>query len=235
MVWSKERYRLRVAAKSTHAKSCAKIWRSRAYGIPLMARYEPRDTFYRKARGQGLPSRAAFKLEELIARFRLARSGARVADLGCAPGGWLAILARAVGTHGRVVGIDLAQCPAPADNVMTVVGDIYDPALRDEVAALLAGPADLVTSDLSPKLTGIAESDQARSAELLARALEFAHGVLKSEGTMVAKLFMGIEFSQNKAIFARAFAKVEIAHTRASRPGSAELFLIARGFRAGLR
>src|ERR1700719_2811685 len=99
-----------------------------------MARYEPRDKFYRKARAAGLPSRAAYKLEELIVRFKLAQPGARVADLGCAPGGWLAILCRAVGVNGRVVGIDLAQCCAPASNVVTIAGDIREAAMRLEVA-----------------------------------------------------------------------------------------------------
>jgi 23S rRNA (uridine2552-2'-O)-methyltransferase len=195
-----------------------------------MARYDPHDKFYRKAREQGLPSRAAFKLEELIARFKLARPGARVADLGCAPGGWLAILARAVGANGLVVGIDLAQCRALAPNVVTIAGDIRDAIVRTEVAARLGGSADLITSDLSPKLTGIADRDQAQSAELLSIALEFAHGVLKPDGALIVKLFMSSEFPQTKANFARAFAKVEVTHTKASRPGSSELYLIARGF-----
>jgi len=198
-----------------------------------MARYEPRDKFYRKAREEGLPSRAAFKLEELIARFKLARPGARVADLGCAPGGWLAILARAVGPNGRIVGIDLAQCRAPAPNVVTIGGDLREAVVRTEVAERLGGSADLITSDLSPKLTGIAARDQAQSAELLTLALEFADSVLKPGGTLVAKLFMSGEFGEIKGAFARAFAKVEIAHTKASRPGSSELYLVARGFRAG--
>jgi 23S rRNA (uridine2552-2'-O)-methyltransferase len=198
-----------------------------------MARYEPRDKFYRKAREEGLPSRAAFKLEELIARFKLVRAGARVVDLGCAPGGWLAILARAVGVGGRVVGIDLEQCRAPGPNVITIAGDLRDAAVRSEVVARLGDDADLITCDLSPKLSGIAERDQARSAELLAVALEFADEVLKPEGVLVAKIFMGGEFVGIKAKFARVFAKVEIAHTKASRPGSSELYLIARGFHAG--
>jgi 23S rRNA (uridine2552-2'-O)-methyltransferase len=198
-----------------------------------MARYEPRDKFYRKAREAGLPSRAAFKLEELIARFKLVGRGARVIDLGCAPGGWLAILARAVGESGRVIGIDLAQCRAPGPNVSTIAGDFREAAVRVEVAERLGSAADLITCDLSPKLTGIAERDQARSAELLAVALEFAGDVLKPDGLMVAKLFMGREFVETKAAFARAFAKVEVAQTKASRPGSSELYLIARGFGAG--
>jgi len=198
-----------------------------------MSRYDPHDKFYRKARAEGLPSRAAFKLEELVTRFKLARPGARVADLGCAPGGWLAILAQAVGASGLVVGIDLAQCRPPARNVVTIAADIRDAAVRTEVVTRLGGTADLITSDLSAKLTGIADRDQVQSAELLMNALEFAHGVLKPDGTLVAKLFMGDAFAQNKANFARAFAKVEITHTKASRRGSSELYLIARGFRPG--
>jgi 23S rRNA (uridine2552-2'-O)-methyltransferase len=198
-----------------------------------MARYDPHDKFYRKARAAGLPSRAAFKLEELIARFKLARADACVIDLGCAPGGWLAILARAVGSNGRVVGIDLDECRAPASNVVTIAGDIRDAAIRAEVAARLGGAADLITSDLSPKLTGIADRDQARSAELLTIALDLARGgVLKPNGAMIAKLFMGGEFVEIKRAFEHAFDKVEIAHTKASRPGSSELYLVARGLRA---
>jgi 23S rRNA (uridine2552-2'-O)-methyltransferase len=197
-----------------------------------MARYDPHDKFYRKARAAGLPSRAAFKLEELVARFKLARAGAGVIDLGCAPGGWLAILARAVGSSGRVVGIDLAQCRSMGPNVVTIAGDIRDDSMRAEVAERLGGAADLITSDLSPKLSGIADRDQARSAELLMIALDFARGgALKPNGAMIAKLFMGGEFAETKRAFERAFSKVEIAHTKASRPGSSELYLVARGLR----
>lgn len=198
-----------------------------------MARYDPRDKFYRKARTAGLPSRAAFKLEELIARFKLVRAGAHVIDLGCAPGGWLAILARAVGSSGRVVGIDLDECPALAVNVITIAGDFRETAIRTEVIARLGGAADLVTSDLSPKLTGIADRDQARSADLITIALDFAcGGALKPNGAMVAKLFMGGEFVGIRRAFEGVFDKVEVAHTKASRPGSSELYLIARGLRA---
>src|SRR5690348_4489807 len=114
-----------------------------------MARYEPHDKFYRKAKDKGLPSRAAFKLEELLERMRLP-AGARVIDLGCAPGGWLAILSRAVGANGRVIGIDLAPCGKFGPAVETVVADIRDPALPATIKEKLGGPADLVTSDLSP-------------------------------------------------------------------------------------
>ena len=141
-----------------------------------MATYEPHDKFYRKARERGLPSRAAFKIEEIIARNRLvvAGSGARIVDLGCAPGGWLAILVVAAGADGRVVGVDLAQVKNPPAGAIAIVGDILDDAVTARVQHELGGRADLVTSDLAPKLTGIAARDEARSRELIDSALSFA-------------------------------------------------------------
>jgi 23S rRNA (uridine2552-2'-O)-methyltransferase len=199
-----------------------------------MARYQPHDRFYHKARAQGLPSRAAFKLEEMIARFKLIRPGARVADLGCAPGGWLAVLARSAGPDGRVVGVDLAQCAIAANNVSIIAGDIHDVRVRAEVTARLGGPADLVTCDIAPKLSGIADHDQARSQELLEAGLSFARTILKPGGAMVAKLFMGAGFENALAPFREAFAQIDLTRTKATRPGSSELYLIARGNRAPL-
>ncbi len=195
-----------------------------------MARYQYRDHFYRKANESGLPSRAAFKLDELLVRFKLVGKGSRVIDLGCAPGGWLAILTRTVGNKGRVVGVDLAACPQTAPNVITIAGDIADPAVRLKVAQALGSAADLVTSDLAPKLTGIAERDQAKSQELIKAALELARALLKPGGAMIVKVFMGPGFEDMRALLTRDFAQVEAVRTRASRPGSSELYLVAQGF-----
>jgi 23S rRNA (uridine2552-2'-O)-methyltransferase len=197
-----------------------------------MATYEPRDKYYRKARERGLPSRAAFKIEELIARQKLVARGARVADLGCAPGGWLAILARAAGAGGRVVGVDLARCANPPAGVVTIVGDILEQATVDRVVAELGGPADVVTCDLAPKLTGIAARDEARAADLMEAALAFARRALRPGGAMVAKVFMGAEFKRIVAEFERHFDRVEVTRTAATRPGSSELYIVASGFRA---
>jgi 23S rRNA (uridine2552-2'-O)-methyltransferase len=199
--------------------------------VALMARYEPHDKFYRKAREQGLKSRAAFKIEEIIERFKLVREGARVIDLGCAPGGWLVILARAVGARGRVVGVDLAACQSSAPNVVTITGDVRDATIRATIAEKISAQADLVTSDLAPKLSGIKERDQALALELQMTALEFARAQLRPGGAMVAKVFMGEGFDEIKASFARTFDKVEIVRTRATRPGSSELYVVARNFR----
>jgi 23S rRNA (uridine2552-2'-O)-methyltransferase len=220
-----------VAAGNRAVILCAAISDKRA-----MATYTPRDKFYRKARAQGLASRAAFKIEELIGRFKLARPGAKIVDLGCAPGGWLEILARAVGENGLVVGVDLVACASRIVGVITIAGDIREPAVAAAITARLGGPADLITSDLAPKLSGIAARDQARSAELIEAAIGVAEHSLRPGGAMVAKLFMGGDFEQSVAEFRRRFRDVQIARTEATRPGSSELYVVARDFyRAGER
>jgi len=197
-----------------------------------MARYQYRDRFYRKAEELGLPSRAAFKLEELLARFKLLGEGDRVIDLGCAPGGWLSILAGVVGNSGRVVGIDVSLCGKTSANVITLAADVAAPEVRSRVAAAMGSAADLVTSDLAPKLSGIVERDQARSTQLLEAALGLARSSLKPGGAMIAKIFMGPGFDEMRELFTSDFARVDVVRTRASRRGSSELYVVARGFQA---
>jgi 23S rRNA (uridine2552-2'-O)-methyltransferase len=197
-----------------------------------MATYQPHDKYYRKARAQGLVSRAAFKIEEIITRSRLVRRDARIVDLGCAPGGWLVILARAVGPAGRVVGVDLTRCANPPPPAVTIVGDITDVETLERAIAALGGPADLVTSDLAPKLSGITVRDQAQSERLLTAARNFARRALKPGGALVAKVFMGGDFKQILEDFERDFQHVEVTRPAATRPGSSELYVVARGFKS---
>jgi 23S rRNA (uridine2552-2'-O)-methyltransferase len=196
-----------------------------------VAKYEPRDKYYRKAREQGLPSRAAFKIEELIERIKLPPD-ARVIDLGCAPGGWLAILGARVGRNGRVIGVDLAPCGNFGATVETLVADIRDAALPDILEEKLGRPADLVTSDLAPKLTGIRARDDAQFEELIDSALMIASRTLRPGGTMVAKLFMSGTFKEILTRIESHFKKVDVTKVKATRPGSSELYVIARGFRS---
>ncbi len=146
------------------------------------------------------------------------------------------ILARAVGENGLVVGVDLVACASRIVGVITIAGDIREPAVAAAITARLGGPADLITSDLAPKLSGIAARDQARSAELIEAAIGVAEHSLRPGGAMVAKLFMGGDFEQSVAEFRRRFRDVQIARTEATRPGSSELYVVARDFyRAGER
>ncbi|HYZ34002.1 MAG TPA: RlmE family RNA methyltransferase [Crenalkalicoccus sp.] len=188
------------------------------------------DPYVRAAREQGLRSRAAFKLDELDQRFRLLRPGARVVDLGAAPGGWTQVAARRVGERGRVVALDLLPMdPVPGATVLQ--GDFQDAAAEAAVIAALDGPADLVLSDMAPNTTGHAATDHLRIMALAELALDFALRVLAPGGAFVAKVFQGGSERALLEILKRRFAVVRHAKPPASRKDSAELYVVATGFR----
>jgi 23S rRNA (uridine2552-2'-O)-methyltransferase len=194
--------------------------------------YRRKDALYRKAKAGGLRSRAAFKLEDLDRR--VLRPGDHVLDLGCWPGGWLQVASQRVGSEGRVVGVDIRRLePIAAANVRTVQGDIAEPETIGAIERALEGPADVVLSDLSPPLSGIRDRDEARASDLVRAALAVAERVLRPGGTFVCKVFMNSEYAKLLEIVDRRFADVSATRSRATRKGSAELYLIARGFRGG--
>jgi len=192
--------------------------------------YERKDRLYRKAKTEGLRSRAAFKLEDLDRG--LLHAGDRVLDLGCWPGGWLQVAARRVGDGGRVVGIDLRKLdPIAAANVRLIQGDVAEEATVEAIARALEGPADVVLSDLSPALSGIRDRDEARAGELVRLALRVTDRVLRPGGSFVCKVFMNSRYGEVRAAVVRAFTDVSATRSQATRKGSAELYVIARGFR----
>jgi 23S rRNA (uridine2552-2'-O)-methyltransferase len=191
-----------------------------------------RDPYHRRAKQQGYRSRAAFKLLELDARERLLRPGGRVLDLGAAPGGWMQVALERVGPAGRVVGIDLARIePLPAANAAALRGDLRDPATAEALRAALGGAADVVLSDLSPKLTGVRATDIARSLELVETAARLAAEVLRPGGAFVAKLFAAPETDALLARLRGGFAALRIVDPEASRKASSEFYVVAKGFR----
>ncbi len=191
-----------------------------------------RDPYYRRAKREGYRSRAAYKLAELDDRERLIRPGARVLDLGCAPGGWMQVALERVGERGRVVGIDLAPVAPLADPRAVVVrGDLRDEATVDAAAAALCGPADVVLSDLAPKLSGVRDTDIARSLELLAAAFAVARRLLRPGGGFVAKVFESPDTESAIRSLRPAFAALRLASPEATRRSSSELYLVGKGFR----
>jgi 23S rRNA (uridine2552-2'-O)-methyltransferase len=184
----------------------------------------------RKARAQGYRSRAAFKLIEVNSRERLLIPGFRVADLGAAPGGWSQVAAEKVGPRGKVVAIDLLEM-APVPGVAALRGDFREPVMRAAIASAAGGKFDAVLSDLSPNLSGIASSDQARAAELVRSALEFSREHLKPEGSFLVKVFQGAEFEAVLREIRQAFQKVRVLKPAASRDESRETYLLARVLR----
>ncbi len=188
------------------------------------------DPYVRAAKAQGFRSRAAFKLIELDEKHRLLRPGARVVDLGAAPGGWTQVAVRAVGERGKVVALDLlAMDPVPGAAVLR--GDFQDAAAEAAVRAALDGPADLVLSDMAPNTTGHGMTDHLRIMALAELALDFAFQVLAPGGAFVAKVFQGGSERALLDLMKQRFATVRHAKPPASRKDSSELYVVATGFK----
>lgn len=185
------------------------------------------DPYVVAARQQGWRSRAAFKLIELDERFKLVRHGARVVDLGAAPGGWTQV---AVKLGGRVVAIDLLPMD-PVTGAFVLQADFTDETAQARLLAELGGKADLVLSDMAPNTTGHAATDHLRIVGLAEEALEFALDALAEGGAFVAKVFQGGTERAMLARLKRHFRIVRHAKPPASRKESSELYVVAMGFK----
>src|SRR5512138_2444733 len=193
--------------------------------------YDPKDFYFRRAKKEGLRARSAFKIDEILRRHRLVSRGDAVLDLGAAPGGFLQILADAVGEEGVAVGVDLEPIRAVGKRqVRTAVVDLLQPGALDQIRALHPGRFDLVTSDMAPKTIGVKVTDEARSLELCRMALGVATATLKLHGAFVTKVFMGGDFPLYKAEVAAAFEQVDVVRPQATRERSYEVYVVGRGF-----
>lgn len=191
--------------------------------------YDPRDRFFQQAKRDGFRARSAYKLEEIQKRFRLLRPGARVLDLGAAPGGWCQIAAREVGPRGTVLGLDLEPIPALPPPTRTWVADAFSPELLERLRAEGLVPFDVVLSDLAPKTSGIHGVDETRSIALAERALGLALAVLKPAGSFVVKVFMGGDFEQYLRLCKQSFLQTKIVRPEASvARGSKEVYVVCQ-------
>lgn len=189
------------------------------------------DPYVKRAQRDGYRARSAYKLLELDERDRLLRPGMTVVDLGSAPGGWSQVAATAVGEKGRVVATDILPMDA-IRGVEFIQGDFREEAVLQQVLAALGGArADLLLSDMSPNLSGVAPADQAASLYLLELALDLAGRVLKPGGQFVGKLFQGAGSDEYLKQLRQAFEKVSIRKPDSSRSRSREVYFVARGFR----
>jgi 23S rRNA (uridine2552-2'-O)-methyltransferase len=189
------------------------------------------DPYVQRSKKEGYRSRAAYKLIEIDDRDRILAPGAVVVDLGAAPGGWTQVSVKRAGPKGRVVAIDLLEME-PVAGATFLRGDFAGPAGLAAVEAALAGArVDAVLSDMSPNISGIAITDQARSMALAELARDFALAHLKPGGAFLVKLFQGAGYEEFHRSLRAAFAKVVVRKPDASRGESAELYLLARGVR----
>ncbi len=212
---------LKVRVKSGKSRSLSsKLWLQRQLNDPYVAR----------AKREGYRSRSAFKLSEIDDKAHVLKKGARVIDLGAAPGGWSQVAARQVGAKGRVVAIDVLAME-PIAGVDFVQLDFLDPAAAQTLKAMLGGPADLVLSDMAANATGHARTDHLKIMALVEAAADFAREVLKPGGAFLAKVLQGGTEATLLAGLKRDYANVKHLKPAASRADSAELYLLATGFR----
>ncbi|HVC32744.1 MAG TPA: RlmE family RNA methyltransferase [Chloroflexota bacterium] len=191
-------------------------------------REQGRDRFFRQAKAQGYRARSAYKLLEIVEKFRVVRPGQVVLDLGAAPGSWSQVAYERVGPAGRVVAVDLQPIPH-LPGVETLVGDVRAASTLAAIQQALRQRADVVLSDVAPAATGILVTDQARAIELATSALAVARATLRPGGAFVVKVFRGEDFDQFLGDVRRSFKKVNVAIPEATRAESREAYVVARG------
>ena len=193
------------------------------------------DPYVKKAQAEGLRSRAAYKLEELIERDRLLKPGMVVVDLGAAPGGWSQYVRQALGDSGRVLALDILEMP-PLAGVEFLHGDFREETVLSQFEAMLGGqPVDLVLSDMAPNKSGMDAVDQPRMMHLAELAMDFADHHLKPGGAFLIKLFQGVGFDDYVREMRRRYDKVVIRKPEASRKRSPEVYALGQGKRTQIK
>ena len=213
---------LKVRVKDKRKSVSSRRWLERQLNDPYVAR----------AKREGFRSRAAFKLLEIDDKHHLLKPGGKVVDLGAAPGGWSQVAARRVGSAGRVVGIDVLEME-PIPGVEFAQIDFLDAEAPERLKAMLGGPADVVLSDMAANATGHRQTDHLKIMALVEAAAAFAAEVLKPGGAFLAKVIQGGTEATLLAALKRDFATVRHVKPAASRADSAELYVLATGFRGG--
>jgi 23S rRNA (uridine2552-2'-O)-methyltransferase len=188
------------------------------------------DPYVARAKREGYRSRAAFKLLEIDEKYKILKPGQKIVDLGAAPGGWSQIAAKVVGPKGKVVGIDLLPID-PMAGVEFIELDFLDESAPGKLIEMLGGAADVVMSDMAANTTGHKKTDHLRIIGLAEAAIYFAREILAPGGAFVAKVFQGGTENQLLADLKRDFAVVRHVKPAASRSDSAELYVLATGFR----
>lgn len=215
---------LKVRVKTGNKRSLSsKLWLERQLNDPYVAR----------AKREGWRSRAAFKLIEIDDKMRILKPGARVVDLGAAPGGWSQVAAKRIRVEegtGCVVAIDLLEID-PVTGVDFVQMDFLAEDAPDRLKEMLRGEADVVLSDMAANTTGHRATDHLRIVGLVELAIDFARQVLAPGGSFVAKVFQGGTEGSLLAELKRDFTTVKHVKPQASRADSAELYVVATGFR----
>lgn len=190
--------------------------------------YQVQDKYFQLAKERGYRARSAFKLLDIQEKFHILKPGITVVDLGAAPGSFLQVIAEIIGNEGQAIGFDLQEMePFEEKNIHVFVQDIMEKdAIFTKLEELGIKRADLVTSDLAPKTSGIRDLDQGRSAELTDQAFYLATHILKSGGHFVGKIFEGQEMQLLIKRMKTRFRKVSVYKPPSSRERSFETFIV---------
>jgi len=189
------------------------------------------EKYYRLAKKYDYRSRASFKLMQIDDRFEVLQEGDSVVDLGASPGGWLQVAKERVGDDGIVIGVDLRPIK-PLEGVTTILGDITHQETMQALLDIIGGYADVILSDMAPNIGGNYSTDHARSVHLCTYAISVAEQILKRDGRMIMKVFMGDMFPGLKGMMEKRFQSVKVHEPKATRETSSEVYVIAKGFKA---
>lgn len=189
------------------------------------------EHYYKLAKKLDYRSRASFKLMQIDDRFGIFKEGDSVVDLGACPGGWLQVAKERIGEKGKVVGVDLRYI-RPLDGVITIIGDITEDSTMIKLLETFGGKADVVLSDMAPNIAGHYSTDHARSIDLCMYAVDVCDRVLKRNGKMVCKVFMGDMFDSLMENLEKRFTSVKVYSPAASRDTSSEVYVVSKGFLA---
>jgi 23S rRNA (uridine2552-2'-O)-methyltransferase len=189
-----------------------------------------RDQYRRLAKDQGYRARSAYKLLQMNRSYNIIKKGDKVVDLGCAPGGWLQVAMKEVGSSGKIIGVDLKPV-TPVAGATILQGSIEDPNVLSKIAEILGCKADVVLSDMAPNVSGVWDIDHARQISLSTIALGFVQQVLRVGGSSVFKVFEGDMLKEFKSELRKSFGKVLLSKPSASRQESSELYIICLDFK----
>lgn len=190
-----------------------------------------KDHYRKRAREEGYRSRAAFKIKQMNDKYHFMRRDSRVADIGCAPGGWLQVSAEISGRTGVIVGVDLDPVKSLSGNVKILQDDVTSNGFSDRLIESLGNKkADCVLADLSPKLSGIWDMDHYRQIDLCMRVVDLLPEILETDGSNVMKAFHGDQLNSLIQRLRKSFDRTEISKPDASRKESSEIYLVSLGF-----
>ncbi|OGL43749.1 MAG: hypothetical protein A2W05_05200 [Candidatus Schekmanbacteria bacterium RBG_16_38_10] len=194
--------------------------------------YNPRDSYWRRAKKEGYRSRASYKLIELNEKFKLLKRGDRVLDVGCAPGGWMQVALEIVGEKGFVYGVDIEKVESfNKPNAEIIIADISGTEGKELILNKAGGKLDVVISDIAPHTTGVKISDQTKSLELSKEAFRISKILLKESGNFLVKIFQGSDIKKFQEELKLNFREVKVTKPEATRKGSAEVYIVGKGFR----